>query len=43
MADYKFDLMALLQRLEADDSWEPDPEVRKGVIFGLIMTIVGLH
>ena len=42
MADYKFDLMELLAELENDDSWEPDPEIRKGVVMGLIGTIVGM-
>jgi len=42
MADYEFNLMELLGELENDDSWEPDPEVRKALMFSLIMTIVGM-
>jgi hypothetical protein len=41
MADYEFNLMELLEELENDDSWEPDPEVRKAIVMGLVGTIVG--
>ena len=36
-----FNLRELLAELENDDSWEPDPEVRKGVVFGLTISIIG--
>ena len=44
MAEFEFelDLDELLAELAADDSWEPDAEVRQGVIFGLRMAIVGM-
>lgn len=44
MSEYEFDLNLdeLLAELEADDSWEPDAEARKGIIFSLRMAIVGM-
>jgi hypothetical protein len=42
MSDYEFNLNELLAELENDESWEPDPEVRKGVAFAIMMEIGGL-
>jgi len=39
MSENDFSIPELLDELEKDDSWEPDPEVRKAVVFGLRMSI----
>ena len=41
MSNEDFDLRDLWTKLEEDESWEPDPEVRKAVVTGLRNAIIG--
>ena len=42
MTDWEFNIFELLAELEADESWEPDPELRKVTVMSLRRTITGI-